>query len=179
MDYEDLCEHQGRHFDDLLMAAVKIPDEGFTEPGPAGGPSLRNLLVQFLDIQRRHVHETIGGRRHVPLVADRIRSPYELGPLFGGFRLTLRDAVGSLSHDDLQRTVTIAGEDGAERTATIDEVLVDMVLTGARLCALAAERLRQLGQPVTPPFYAAASDGGPAGVTTDEDDFDSATDDDA
>lgn len=167
MDYRELFERQGRLFDDLLMAAAHVPEERFVEPGPADGPSLRDLLVAIVDLQRRHVHETLHGRRHVPVARESIRSPLALGPIFGGFRLTLLDAIDGIAHEDLSRPVTLRGADGSERTVTLDEVLVHMILADARLRGLAAERLRQLGETVRPmdPLDSEASDGAgaPAG----------------
>jgi uncharacterized damage-inducible protein DinB len=161
MDYVELFERQGRLFDDLLMAAAGVPEEDFLAPGPHDGPSLRDLLVAIVDLQRRHVHEALQGRRHVALQRERIRSPLELGPVFGGFRLTLLDAVDALEHEDLTREVALRTPDGAERRVTLDEVLVHMVLSDARLRGLAAERLRQLGVAVRPmdPLDSEASDG--------------------
>ena len=161
MDYLELFERQGRLFDDLLMAAADVPEERFLEPGPADGPSLRDLLVDIVDLQRRHVHEALQGRRHVPIVRDTIRNPLALGPIFGGFRLTLLDAVDAIAREDLSRPVTVRAADGTERSVSLDEVLVHMILADARLRGLAAERLRQLGVAVRPmdPLDSEASDG--------------------
>ena len=146
MDYLDVFDRQGRILDDLLMAAARVPAEDFVAPGPADGPSLRDLLVRLVDEQRAFVHGVLLEGRHVPLVAERIKSPLELGPVFGGFRLTLLDHVEGLSREDLARPVTLAdGRTGA----TVDDVLAHLILLDARLRGLAGERLRQLG--VEPP----------------------------
>ncbi len=151
MDYADLFERQGRAFDDLLMAAAKLPPEQFTAPGPADGPSVRDLLVAMLDEQRRLVHGALLARRHVPLAPDRIVSPLELGPVFGGFRLTLIEHLDTLSREDLAKEVDVAAADGTSTKATVDDVLAHLVLVDARLRGLAEERLRQLGVTVTAP----------------------------
>ena len=157
MDYVELFERSGRLFDDLLLSSAALPEEHFLAPGPADGPSLRDLLVEIIDVQRRCVHESLQGRRHLPLQRERIRSPLELGPVFGGFRLTLLDAVDDVSREDLAREVPFGGT----RTVLLDEVLVHMVLADARLRGLAAERLRQLGVAVRPmdPLDSEATDG--------------------
>lgn len=161
MDYVELFERQGRLVDDLLMAAAQVPEERFVEPGPADGPSLRDLLVEIVDLPRRYVHTALQGRSHLPLDPARILSPLELGPIFGGFRMTLLDEVEALTREDLERLVTLPGTDGGERRVAIDEVLVHLILADARLRGLAAERLRQLGVPVRPmdPLDSEATDG--------------------
>ncbi len=143
MDYADLFDRQGRIYDDLLMAAARVPPERFTEPGPADGPSLRDLLVAILDEQRRWVHGVLLGRRHAPITSAAVVSPLELGPIFGGFRMTLLDHVESLSREDLQQPAKLPdGRTGA----TVDDVLAHLILLDARLRGLVGERLRQLGE---------------------------------
>ncbi len=144
MDYLELFDRQGHAFDNLLMAAAKLKPEEFTEPGPGGGASLRDLLVELLDTQRRFVHGVLLGRRHVPLVAERIPSPLALGPVFGGFRLTLLDLIEDLGPADLAREVRVPDDVGGEATWTVDAVLKHLIAEDARLAGLAAERLRRL-----------------------------------
>jgi hypothetical protein len=73
----------------------------------------------------------------------------ELARAFGGFRLTLRDAMEDLTTQELARRVKWRAPDG-ERDASLDDVLVHLSLQCARLTGLAAERLRQLGADVPP-----------------------------
>ena len=108
--------------------------------------------LQAQSTPRRFVHGSLQGRRHTPLIADRIPSPLALGPVFGGFRLTLRDIVESLDAAELAREVPVTLPDGGEETWTVDRVLRHLVAEDARVAGLASERLRQI--------RAAAGDGG-------------------
>jgi uncharacterized damage-inducible protein DinB len=144
MDYVELFDRQGQVYDDLLMEAARLPAEDFTAAGPDDGPSLRAILVELLDTQRFFVHRVLQGRQHAPLVADRIPSPLALGPVFGGFRLTLRDLVESFTREDLARAVEVPGADGAISTWTVDDVLRHLLAEDARLAGLARRTLRHI-----------------------------------
>ena len=43
MLYLDLFDRRARLMDELLLIASKLPPSAFAEPGPAAGPSLRDL----------------------------------------------------------------------------------------------------------------------------------------
>lgn len=153
MDYAELFERQGRTMDDLMLHVAKVPAEGFTAPGPAGaatpGPSLRDLLTEWVECQRRVVHGIMKNMPYRPLPAPQTSTVMELARAFGGFRLTLRDAMEDLTTQELARRVKWRAPDG-ERDASLDDVLVHLSLQCARLTGLAAERLRQLGADVPP-----------------------------
>jgi uncharacterized damage-inducible protein DinB len=146
MDYAELFERQGRLVDDLLVDAFQVPQDGFTAAAPEGAPSLRDLLVEWLETQRRVVHGAILGRPYIPLPASATARVTDLAQAFGGFRLTLRDTLEATFRDDLTRRVTWTGADGAVREVTLDEALAHLVLHGARMTGLVAQRLRQLGR---------------------------------
>lgn len=149
MDYAELFERQGRVMDDLLMHAFRVPQERFAAPGPEGAPSLRDLVADWLETQRRAVHGTIQGHAYQPLAAGVTANVLTLSQAFGGFRMTLRDAVESLANEDLSRRVPWTAADGSRNDVTLDEVLAHLVLHGARMTGLVAARLRQMGE--TPP----------------------------
>lgn len=149
MDYAELFERQGRAMDDLLMHAFRVPQEQFAAPGPEGAPSLRDLLVEWLEAQRRSVHASLQGNPYTPLPAAVMSSVVGVCQAFGGFRLTLRDTLEATFKEDLERKVPWTPADGPPREVTIDEVLAHLVFHGARMMGLVAARLRQLGE--TPP----------------------------
>jgi uncharacterized damage-inducible protein DinB len=146
MDYAELFERQGRAMDDLLMHAFRLPQEKFAAPGADGAPSLRGLLVEWLETQRRAVHETLQGHAYTPLPEAATSSVVSLCQAFGGFRLTLRDALEATFKEDLERKVPWTSADGSARDVTVDEVLAHLVFHGARMMGLVAARLRQLGE---------------------------------
>jgi uncharacterized damage-inducible protein DinB len=149
MDYAELFERQGRAVDELLVDAFEVPQEAFVAPAPEGAPSLRELLVEWLETQRRTVHGAILGHPYHPLPAAATTSVVDLARAFGGFRLTLRDTLDATFREDLSRRVTWTAADGATREVSLDEALAHLVLHGARMTGLVAQRLRQLGR--TPP----------------------------
>lgn len=146
MDYAELFDRQGDAMDDLLLHAFRVPQDRFAAPGPDGAPSLRDLLVEWLETQRRAVHASLQGHAYVPLPAAAVASVPDLARAFGGFRMTMRDAVEERFEDDLTKKVQWTSP-GAEPTeTTVDEVLAHLVLHGARMAGLVAQRLRQLGE---------------------------------
>lgn len=158
MDYAELFERQCRIMDDLMLPLFKLPAESFTAPGPAGGgksgggtpgASLRDILTEWVECQRRVVHGIMKNMPYRPLPAAQTATVMELARAFGGFRLTLRDAMEELTAKDLERRVKWRAPDG-ERDASLDDVLVHLSLQCARLTGLAAERIRQLGVDVPP-----------------------------
>jgi len=146
MDYADLFERQGRAMDDLLLHAFRVPQDRFDAPAEGGGPSLRALLVDWLETQRRAVHGALQGNAYRPLPAAATTSVLDLSRVFGGFRLTLRDAVEATAKEDLARTVPWTAADGGTSDVTADEVLAHLVLHGARMAGLVADRLARLGE---------------------------------
>jgi uncharacterized damage-inducible protein DinB len=145
MDFPDLFDRQGRLMDDMLMAAFQVPPERFTAAGPEGGPSLRDLLLEWLDTQRRVVQTVLQDRAHYPLRPEAHPTVQSLGQAFGGFRLTLRELLDDLTQETVDRKVPWTEASGAVREVTVDEVLVHLVLHDARMQGQVAERLRQLG----------------------------------
>lgn len=150
MDYAELFERQGRVMDDLLLHAFRIPQDRFVAPGPEGAPSLRDLVTEWLEAQRRTVHGTIQGHPYQPLPAAVTSNVLTLAQAFGGFRMTLRDAVEAVAKEDLTRKLAWQGAGGAGREVTLDEVLAHLVLHGARMTGLVAARLRQMGESPPP-----------------------------
>ena len=149
MDYAELFERQGLLMDDLLLHAFKVPQDRFVAPGEGGAPSLRDLLVEWIEMQRRTVHASIQERPYVPLPAAGMATVPDVARAFGGFRLTLLEVLDGVFAESLTKKVTWTGPGGAARDSTLDEVLAHLVLHGARMMGLVAQRLRQLGQ--TPP----------------------------
>jgi uncharacterized damage-inducible protein DinB len=147
MDYADLFDRQGRAMDDLLLHAFRVPQDRFAGPGPEGAPSLRDLLADWLETQRRAVHAALQGRPYHPLPSSATANVMDLSRAFGGFRMTLRDAVEATFKEDLTRKVPWTAPDGSTSEVTADEVLAHLLLHGARMLGLVAERLRQLGEP--------------------------------
>ncbi len=148
MNYLELFERRGRLMDDLLMIASKLPPESFVAPGPAGGPSLRDLVLAWLEEQRRAVHASLLGKPYTPLPLAAHGGVFDVGRAFGGFRLTLREQMESIFAADLARKVKWKQASGDEIEATIDEVLAHLAMHDARMQGLVAERLRQLGAAV-------------------------------
>ena len=149
MDYLELFDRQGRIMDDLMLPAVQVSQEDYAAKGAVGGPSLRDLLVEWLELQRRTVHLTLLGRPYRPLPAAQTATVMELARAFGGFRMTLRDTIEDLEGKGLSRKVAWTAPDG-ERMFSVDDVLTHLALHGARLTGLVAERLRQLDIAVPP-----------------------------
>ena len=147
MEYLDLFDRRGILMDDLLMAASKLPPEKFTEPGPAAGPSLRDLFLSWLEEQRKAVNASLLDRPYAPLPLGAHGGVFDVGRAFGGFRLTLREQMESLTAADYARRVKWTSASGAASDATIDDVLVHLSMHDARMTGLIAERLRQLGVP--------------------------------
>jgi hypothetical protein len=145
MEYLDLFDRRGRLMDDLLMAASKLPSETFVEPGPAGGASLRDLFLAWLEEQRRAVHGSLLEKPYTPLPLAAHGGVFDVGRAFGGFRLTLRERMEALTAADYGRRVKWTNAAGASRDATVDEVLAHLAMHDARMTGLIAERLRQLG----------------------------------
>lgn len=157
MDYAELFERQGRIMDDLMLPLAKLPPESFTAPGPVGGgkpgASLRDIITEWVECQRRVVHGMMKNMPYRPLPAPQTATVMELARAFGGFRLTLRDAMEELTAKDLARRVKWRAPDSqqsVERDVSLDDVLVHLSLQCARLTGLAAERMRQLGVDVPP-----------------------------
>lgn len=146
MDYAELFERQGRIVDELLVHAFEVPQESFAAPAPEGAPSLRDLLVEWLETQRRAVHASIHGGTWHPLPATATSTVVDLARAFGGFRLSLRDTLEATCREDLSRRVAWTAADGSSHEATLDDVLAHLVLHGARMTGLVAHRLRQLGR---------------------------------
>ena len=147
MRYVDLFDRRGRVMDDLLMAASKLPPETFGEPGPAGGPSLRDLMLGWLEEQRRAVHGSLLEKPYTPLPLAAHGGVFDLARAFGGFRLTLREQMEELDDAALARRVRWPRADGGVAEVTVDDVLAHLALHDARMTGLIAERLRQLGAP--------------------------------
>jgi uncharacterized damage-inducible protein DinB len=145
MDYLELFERRGRVMDDLLMAASKLPPEAFVSPGPAGGASLRDLFLAWLEEQRRAVHASLLDKPYAPLPLAAHGGVFDVGRAFGGFRLTLRERMESIFAADLGRKVKWTQASGARIDVTIDELLAHLAMHDARMQGLVAERLRQLG----------------------------------
>jgi len=151
MDYAELFERQGRAVDEVLVHAFALPEDRFAAPGPAGGPSLRDLLVEWLETQRRAVHASLQGHPWRPLPAASVGTVPAISQAFGGFRLTLRDALEATFREDLSRRVTWHRADGGTQEVALDELLAHLVLHGARTLGLVAARLRELGVADVPP----------------------------
>jgi len=145
MDYADLFERQGLAMDDLLARAFALPEDRFAAPGAVGGPSLRDLLVEWLETQRRAVHLSMQGRPWRPLPDASVGTVLALSQAFGGFRLTLRDTLEATFREDLSRRVTWQRADGGTAEVSLDELLAHLVLHGGRMMGLVAARLRELG----------------------------------
>lgn len=160
MDYADLFERQGRTMDELLLHAFRVTPEQFVAPGTAGGPSLRDLLVEWLETQRRAVHVSLQGGAHRPLPSGSTATVLALAQSFGGFRLTLLETLEEVFREDLSRKVPWVPTDraasdgstsareptgGAATEVALDDVLAHLVLHGARMMGLVAARLRELG----------------------------------
>jgi uncharacterized damage-inducible protein DinB len=133
--------------DDLLMAASKLPPEKFGEAGPAGGPSLRDLTLAWLEEQRRAVHRSLLDKPYTPLPLAAHGGFADLARAFGGFRLTLREQMEELDDAALARRVKWTRADGGIAEVTVDDVLAHLAMHDARMTGLIAERLRQLGAP--------------------------------
>jgi len=131
--------------DDLLMVASKLPPESFGAPGPADGPSLRDIFLSWLEEQRRAVHASLLGKAYAPLPLAAHGGVFDVGRAFGGFRLTLRDQMESIFSADLERKVKWKQATGNEIEVTVDELLAHLAMHDARMQGLVAERLRQLG----------------------------------
>jgi uncharacterized damage-inducible protein DinB len=145
MRYLDLFDRRGRVMDDLLMAASKLPPEKFGEPGPADGPSLRDLMLAWLEEQRRAVHGSLLEKPYTPLPLAAHGGVFDIARAFGGFRLTLREQIEELDDAALARRVKWTRDDGGVAEVTVDEVLAHLALHDARMTGLIAERMRQLG----------------------------------
>ncbi len=145
MHYVELFERRGRVMDELLLAASKLPPEKFVEPGPAGGPSLRDLVLGWLEEQRRVVHASLLGKPYAPLPLAAHGGVFDVARAFGGFRLTLREQMESITDGDLARRVKWTSAAGAESEVAVDEVLAHLAMHDARMQGLVAERMRQLG----------------------------------
>lgn len=145
MDYAELFERQGRAMDDLLMRAFAVPQEQFAAAGTHGGPSLRDLLADWLETQRRAVHGSLRGGTWHPLPASSTATVLALSQAFGGFRLSLLETLEETFREDLSRRVGWLRADGGAVEVTVDEVLAHLVLHGARAMGLVAARLRELG----------------------------------
>jgi uncharacterized damage-inducible protein DinB len=149
MRYLDLFDRRGRVMDELLMEASKLPPASFGEPGPANGPSLRDLFLAWIEEQRRAVHGSLLGKPYTALPLAAHGGVADIGRAFGGFRLTLREQMESLSDADLARKVTWTPAAGPASEVTVDDILAHLAMHDARMQGLIAERLRQLG--ATPP----------------------------
>ena len=145
MNYLELFDRRGRVMDDLLMAASKLPPEKFGEKGPFDGASLRDLFLGWLEEQRRAVHASLLGKSYTPLPLAAHGGVADVGRAFGGFRMTLRDEMESLTREDLAREVKWTPVQGEPTDVTVDEVLAHLAMHDARMQGLIAERLRQLG----------------------------------
>jgi uncharacterized damage-inducible protein DinB len=145
MRYLDLFDRRGRVMDDLLMAASKLPPEKFGEPGAAGGASLRDLMLEWLEEQRRAVHGSLLEKAYTPLPLAAHGGVFDIARAFGGFRLTLREQMESLDDAALARRVRWTREDGGVAEVAVDDVLAHLAMHDARMTGLIAERLRQLG----------------------------------
>jgi uncharacterized damage-inducible protein DinB len=145
--YLDLFDRRGRVMDDLLMAASKLPPEKFGEPGPAGGPSLRDLMLAWLEEQRRAVHGSLLEKAYTPLPLAAHGGVFDIARAFGGFRLTLREQMEELDEAALAHRVRWTRGDGGVAEVTVDDVLAHLAMHDARMTGLIAERLRQLGGP--------------------------------
>jgi uncharacterized damage-inducible protein DinB len=145
MRYLDLFDRRGRVMDDLLMAASKLPPEKFGEAGPAGGPSLRDLMLAWLEEQRRAVHGSLLDKPYTPLPLAAHGGVFDIARAFGGFRLTMREQMEELDDAALSRRVKWTREDGGVAEVTVDDVLAHLAMHDARMTGLIAERLRQLG----------------------------------
>ena len=145
MDYADLFERQGRAMDDLLVHAFALPQERFAAPGAGGGPSLRDLLAEWLETQRRAVHGALTGGTWHPLPDASKATVLALSQAFGGFRLTLLETLEATFREDLTRRVKWTRADGGSQEVSADEVLAHLALHGARSMGLVAARLRELG----------------------------------
>ena len=121
------------------------------EDNPDLSRVLRDLLVEWLEAQRRVVHASLQGNAHRPLPASATQTVPELSRAFGGFRLTLRDALDATFRGDLSRRVPWTPPDAPAREVTLDEALAHLVLHGARVMGLVAARLRELGVADVPP----------------------------
>lgn len=144
MDHAERFAERGRVLDDLLLAAFRLPAERFTERPEDGGPSLRDLVVGMVDRPRRFVNAVLLGREVPPLRGEAYGAVTTIGPLLGGFRLTLRDVLESLGPEDLARPVE---HDGT--TATVARHLDRLLEQDAADARRAAKRLEEFG--VTPP----------------------------
>ena len=145
MDYLDLFDRRGRVMDDLLMEAHKLPPEKFGEAGPAGGPSLRDLFLSWLEEQRRAVHASLLGKPYTALPLAAHGGVFDIGRAFGGFRLTLSEQMEAIDTAGLARRVKWKQASGTTIDVTVDELLAHLAMHDARMQGLIAERLRQLG----------------------------------
>lgn len=145
MDHLEHFDRRGRLMDDLLMQAARLPPSTFTEPDEGGGPSLRDLFLVWLEEQRRAVHGSMLGRAYTPLPLAAHGGVFDIGRAFGGFRMTLREQLESLSRAELARRVEFAPASGAARSMTVSELLAHLAEHDAKVQGLIAERLRLLG----------------------------------
>lgn len=146
-----MFDRQGRVADELLRSAFALPAERWDEAGAAGGPSLRRILADWLEAQRRAVNQCLLDRPYRPLPPQSTATLMEYGRSFGGFRMTLRNEVERIAEEEegLVREVVWTASGGSPVRTDVDALFTHLLLHGARMLGLAAERLRQCG--VEPP----------------------------
>lgn len=141
-----MFERQGRVADELLLCAFALPADAWDAPGAADGPSLRRILAGWLETQRRAVNECMLRRPHRALPPQSTATVMEFGRAFGGFRMTLRDEIErACEGDGLAAPVRWTANGGSPVDTDVDALLAHLLLHGARMIGLAAERIRQAG----------------------------------
>lgn len=144
MDYAEEFELQGHAMDELLLEAFALPQAAFLAPGADGSPSLRDLLVEWLETQRRAVQGSILGYQYHPLPPTATTSVAELARAFGGFRLTFMETVEAAVDSDMERRVPWTSPDGTTKDVAVSHVLAQLAEHGERMLGLVETRLEQL-----------------------------------
>ena len=144
MDYVEELELQGHTMDELLLQVFALPQHEFLAAAPDGTPSIRDLLVDWLESERRTVQQSILGHAYQPLPTTASASVAEFARAFGGFRLTFMETIEVAAEGDPARRVEWTSPDGATKPVTLDHALAQLVAHGERLLGLVEARLEQL-----------------------------------
>lgn len=144
MDHVEEFELQGHAVDELLLQAFALPQDAFTARAADGGPSIRDLLVAWLEGQRRTAQASILGREYHPLPATSSVSVAEFARAFGGFRLAFMETIESAVDDGLERRVDWTAPDGTTQRVALDAALTQLAEHGGRLLDQVEARLDEV-----------------------------------